>query len=270
MQLQWIFDVFKLNDLISLKFSGRGRAMKIGTAPKLGLASKRRPTSSLRSRMQSKYNPPPKLKATISDKVSEILSSSQFVQRQKMPSTSKASQIFSTSDSGSGGEDGFIDPNQTDNNQRFFDSNQPKQPTTRTETHPPNFDCNAGVCLSESSDSEDDDSFVELPNKQPLAHIEPAKEDPASTQTFNDLSHIQEFNRNLETAKKTLGALKEQEATTTKADEIDIGKLLSMGEGIVGESSSAPRTQKRKKRIAQDSDDSEWENVSGKRLKIVT
>lgn len=259
-----------MNISIWLKYSGGVRAIKISKAPKLGSASKRRPTSSLRSRLQSKYNPPPKFKATISDKVSEILSSSQFVQRQKMPSTSKASQIFSASDSGSGDEDGLNDSNQTDNNQRFFDSNQPQQPTTVAETHPPNFDCNAGVCLSDSSDSEDDDSFVELPNKQPLA-IEPAKEDAPPTQTFNDLRHLQEFNRNLETAKKTLGALKEQEATASKApDEIDIGKLLSMGEGIAGESSSTPRTQKRKKRIAQDSDDSEWEKVSGKRLKIVT
>lgn len=246
------------------------KAKKISQAPKLG--TKKRPTSSLRSRMKSKYNPPPKAKtkATLSEKVSEILSSSQFVQRQKMPSKSNASRIFSTSDSGSSDED-LVKPKESDYNSAFFASNQPQQASTTTETQPPNFDCNAGIRLSDSSDDDEDDdtdegSFVELPSTEPLAD-ESVIDDAPPTQIYNDFKHLEEFNRNLESDKQILMKLREQElASTSKVDDAtDISKLLLIGEGIAGQSSSTLGSQKRKHQKVQDSDDSDWENVSGKK-----
>lgn len=193
-----------------------------------------------------------------------------------MPSTSNAAKIFSTSDSGSSEEDGFVDPKQINYNSTFSDSNQPRpQPTTTTEMHPPIFDCNAGVRLSDSSDNDDDvdddgsdGSFLEIPNKEPLL-AESAAGDSSATHEYNDLRHLQEFNQNLESAKKKLSKLQEKEATTSKpAEETDISKLLSMGEGTGGRISSTLSSQKRKRGHAQMSDDSDWENVTGKKLRI--
>lgn len=229
--------------------------------------------------MKSKYNPPPKVKATLSEKVSEILSSSQFVHRQKMPSTSNASnasKIFSTSDSGSSDEDVLVKPKKSVYNSAISAPKQPQPASTSAETQPPNFDCNIGVRLSDSSDDDDEDddddgSFVEIPNKESVT-AEPMINDAPSTQTFTDLSHFNEFHRNLESAKQEMIKFKEQEqkqASTSKAADVtDISKLLLMGEGIAGKPSSTPGTQKRKHQNVQNSDDSDWENVSGKKRKV--
>lgn len=184
-----------------------------------------------------------------------------------MPSTSNAAKIFSTSDSGSSDEAGLVDPEHFDYNQTFPGFNQSRQqPSIATKMHPPKFDCNAGVSLSASSDDDaNGGSFVDLLNEELL----PA-ESVVSDAAYNDFRHLQEFNQNLESAKRKLGKLREQEATTAKtADEMDVSKLLSMGESTASHTSPTSSDKKRKHRRVQVSDDSEWENVTGKKLKLL-
>lgn len=181
-------------------------------------------------------------------------------------STSKSVRaVFS--DSESSGDEGLVNPNEIDFNSEFFNvkaNDQENQP----QTSAPVFDCNAGVNLSDSSDSDDED-FSEVPAQSktdsPKKSSVINKINTKSTKEMHDFSSLHSFAKNLESAKNQLQKLKQKEANAAKlnTDESDVTKLLSLGEGP---STSAGASRKRKhKDGGQHSDDSDWENVSGKK-----
>lgn len=249
-------------------------------APKLSSTSKRRPpaTSSLRSKLFRRYNPPPKTvsKSPIPAKVSDILSNSQYKSNKSLmhPPKDKASSaraVFSDSDSSD--DDGLVNPNELDFSSEFFDVKKVANRSNELEPiSAPAFDCNAGVKLSDSSDDDDDDNFTEVaadaadtatPKKPSIIDQINSK----SGHEMHDFSSLQSFAKNLESAKAQMEKLKakDAQASTSKAnaDESDITKLLSMGEGTATAKVPAS-SRKRKHKDGQQSDDSDWENVSGK------
>lgn len=254
----------------SLKSGKAKNGRKIVKAPKLNTSINRRHSSSLRAKMFSKYNPPPKTisRSPISAKVSDILVNSQYKQRKQMPSTSKAGGSAAAtvqSDSDSSDEDGLVNPNSD-----FFAGNPVKPKQSNKAAPPPVFDCNAGMRLSDSDD-EDGDEFDEVPNDQ---DSEPAKKpsivnqiNKKSSTEMHDFSSLQSFAKNLESAKAQMAKLKEKDKLKGNADETDITKLLSLGEGIpVG----TPSRKRKLKDGQQHSDESDWENVSGKKKKAIS
>lgn len=186
---------------------------------------------------------------------------------------SSARAVFS--DSESSDDDGLVDPNEIDYSSQFFNvkkvANRSNEPESSSV---PTFDCNAGVKLSDSSDGDDDDNeFTEVaaaaadtgsPKKPSIINQINSK----SGHEMHDFSSLQSFAKNLESAKAQMEKLKakEAQASTSKfnADESDITKLLSLGEGTALATKS-PSSRKRKHKDGQQSDDSEWENVSGKK-----
>lgn len=247
----------------------KGKApRKISQAPKLG-ASGRQP-SSLRSKLFRRYNPPPKTasRSPVPSKVADILSQSQYMERKKMSSKSKAA-VFSDSDSSD--DEGLVNPKELDFNSKFFDVKANKV-DNQAEPSAPVFDCNAGMNLSDSSD-DDDGEFAEVDADETDSSKKPSiinKINSKSSNEMHDFSSLQNFAKNLESAKAQLEKLKEKDAgaSTSKsaADESDITKLLSLGEG--GATTASATGRKRRHKDGQHSDDSDWENVSGKRRAI--
>lgn len=227
--------------------------------------------------MYNKYNPPPKTanKSEVPAKVSDILASSQYKQRKQMPSTSKSASTVDKkravlSDSESSDDDGLVNPNEIDFSSDFFTKKPTKDP--QASEAPPVFDCNAGVHLSDSSD-EDNDEFAEVPSETNATDSakKPSvidKINKKSSKEMHDFSTLQSFAKNLESAKAQLSKLKEKDSMKSNPDEPDITKLLSLGEGTSMASTSAGTpSRKRKHKDGQNSDDSDWENVSGKKRK---
>lgn len=250
---------------------------KITKTPKLGTS--RRQTGTLRSKLFRRYNPPPKNgpRSPVPAKVADILSGSQYTKRKQMPSTStstsgsaKASVL--QSDSESSEDEGLVNPNEIDFNSEFFDVKAKKQDNQQQQDSAPVFDCNAGMNLSDSSDEDDDKEFSEVaaetndePGKKPSIVDRINKK---SSSEVHDFSSLQTFAKNLESAKAQLAKLNEKEASTSKAktDESDITKLLSLGEGMA--SVSTPSRKRKNKEDKHHSDDSDWENVSGKKQRV--
>lgn len=242
---------------------------KIAKAPKLISAARARQASTLRSKLFRRYNPPPKTvnKSPVPSKVADILSNSQYKERKpKMSTADKKAAVFSDSDSSD--DDGLVNPSQLDFNSEFFDLKATVNRDNQSEPSAPVFDCNAGMNLSDSSDDENEE-FDEVTANTPKKSSIINKINSKSSNEMHDFSSLQNFAKNLESAKAQLEKLKNKEvnASTSKsaADESDITKLLSLGEGAT---TSSPSGRKRKHKEGQHSDDSEWENVSGKKRAI--
>lgn len=252
---------------------------KITKTPKLGTI--RRQTGTLRSKLFRRYNPPPKIgpKSPVPAKVAEILSGSQYIKRKQMPSTStstsgSAQASALQSDSESSEDEGLVNPNEIDFNSEFFDVKTNKQDNNEQQQQQesaPMFDCNAGMNLSDSSEEDDNEEFSEVAAETNDESVKkPSIVDRINKKSSNevhDFSSLQTFAKNLESAKAQLAKLNEKEASTSKAntDESDITKLLSLGEGVA--SVSKPSRKRKQKEDKPHSDDSEWENVSGKKAK---
>lgn len=181
------------------------------------------------------------------------------------------------SDSESSDDDGLVNPNELDFSSEFFDVKKVANRSNEQESGAPSFDCNAGMKLSDSSDGDDDDNeFTEVAtdaagtatSKKPSIIDQINKK---SGHEMHDFSSLESFAKNLESAKAQMEKLKAKEAhaSTSKsnADESDITKLLSMGEGAAttAAAASSKPNRKRKHKDGQHSDDSDWENVSGKK-----
>lgn len=183
--------------------------------------------------------------------------------------TASARAVFS--DSESSDDDGLVNPNELDFSSDFF---HVKKATNEQETTAPTFDCNAGVKLSDSSDDDDEaNEFTEVTAETEAATHNGTPKKPSIIDQINsksgnemhDFSSLQSFAKNLESAKAQMEKLKAKEAiasTSKSTAESDITKLLSMGEGAT---TSSNLSRKRKHKDGQHSDDSDWENVSGKK-----
>lgn len=164
------------------------------------------------------------------------------------------------SDSESSDEDGLVDPNEIDFSSTFFNAKANNQADGA-----PVFDCNAGVNLTDSSDGDEDESLEEVEDKPKGKSSLIDKINKKSSTEVHDFKNLQEFAKNLESAKAQLSKLKEKESAAASKvnDDIDVTKLLSMGEGTSAAAAGTPSSRKRK-HDNQMSDDSDWENVSGK------
>lgn len=229
--------------------------------------TKRVKVSSLRSKMFNKYKPPPKTITSpkpLNNQISKILEDSQF-KGKKSISSSQDSQ-----DSDSSGDDYLVKPHEIDLKSNFFDVK-----STEKTDEPPNFDCNAGMQLTDS-EIEDED-FIE-PKKEPdvknddeeledtdkkNSMISKINQESSSRVNFNQLH---QYTKDLERAKEQL---KNMKSDTFKDDSnIDVSKLLAMGEGSVKVASSPKTVPVKRKRAGQESD-SDWEEVQGKVKRIV-
>lgn len=167
------------------------------------------------------------------------------------------------SDSESSDDAGLVNPNEFNFNSDFFNVNANKQQSNeQQQNNEPAFDCNAGLNLSDSSDNDELDEIPSETNKD--ADEKPSIIDQINKKSSNemhDFSNLQTFAKNLESAKAQLEKLKDKELNTSMANtnETDITKLLSLGEG------PSTSSRKRKHDAGQHSDDSEWENVSGRK-----
>lgn len=272
--------------------SRKGRIVKkISKNPKLGQNS-RSQSSSLRSRLNRRLNPPPKSTGSpVPVKVANILSNLQYVKRKQMaPSQSnqpateqkpESNNEESDSESESSGDEGLIRPSDID-----FDSDMFKAPSKAaaiTSSEAPLFDCNAGMKLSDSSASDNDDdeendfveastsNMAETKNRNVLID----KINQKSSDEVHDFSNLEQFAKNLESAKAHLQKIKDKEVNATKSVggatvASDVAKLLSMGEQKSVVTAASASSRKRKHKYEQPSDDSDWENVSGKRQRLMT
>lgn len=158
----------------------------------------------------------------------------------------------SDSDSSDSDSDNFVNPNDLDLSSEFFT----KTAATEGDTAP-NFDCNAGIALG-SSGSDDDDDDVE---------VDKSKNQNSSTSSNDDggLNRFQQYNDNLEKAKSQLAKAKFTLPVDTNKS-IDVTKLLSMGEASTVDTKPVPKERKNKrKKIEDESEDSDWEDVEGKK-----
>lgn len=151
----------------------------------------------------------------------------------------------STDDDSSSGDDCLVDPASINLKSKFFNTISKLPQETA-----PNFDCNIGLKLSDSE--EDDEAAI------------PCTSSSAGKKSLHtaDFSNHQKFNQNLEMAKEHLKNFNSNAFVGNNNAEIDVTKLLAQGE--IDKESTAKKCSviKSKKHIAE-SDDSDWEEVTG-------
>lgn len=212
---------------------------------------------SLRTKLYNKYKPPPKtLKSANTSSTSA---------GKPGTSTQSHNETANDSESSSSDSENFIDPNDIDLNSKFFDKGN-----ANAEDNAPNFDCNAGLQISDSGSDGDEDT--------PSGSNDGGKTSgrTGAPSTDADLSKFHEYSSNLEKAKSQLKKAKFA-PTGGGDDQLDISKILAMGEGSstvakvdkVAKKQPAPPAAKvsktKRKKVADDSDDSDWEEVEGKK-----
>lgn len=237
----------------------------------------------MRAKLFRKYRPPPKTvkptspsKEPLPPRIVSILSNSQFTKPKAIGSSSSSSIARNNveSDSSSSDEDGLVNPADLDFSQIAASA------AIANKDVVPVFDCNAGVKLSDSDEENEEDEGEEIKDEEsPLPDtqnkiVNPiiSKINKKSSNEVRDFSDLQTFHKNLESAKKHLTKLCEDQkkssdkSTNSNDDDTDVTKLLSLGEGIPQTSDS--QSKRKRKKHQRDSDDSDWENVSGKRSAI--
>lgn len=134
----------------------------------------------------------------------------------------------------------------------------------------PEFDCNAGLNLSDGSD---DDDFEDVPvqSKKPTFLSDENLENSINENTANtavDFQTIQDNYRKFEQAREKMKNYKKPATTggSQKEKSDDIAGLLAMGESSAIKKASLKRSQK-EQNDDSDSDDA-WEDVEGKRVKL--
>ena len=172
-----------------------------------------------------------------------ILANSQF-KKKKLIAKSNNDE----SDSDSSVDDHLIHPDNLDLTSMFFQKDEKEKPF--------NFDCNAGVELSDSDAS--DENFKGFSDQPSTSHQ--SESNKSLIKKLNEKSAVNfeqlgAFSKNLESAKQKLIDFK----TTPIADkDVDIGNLLAMGEK---KSTKKDRKDKKSKTKARDSSESDWEEV---------
>lgn len=182
---------------------------------------------------------------TVSQVASSVASTSKSV-NQSTSRTGKATK----SDSSSSDDDNFVNPDELDLRSPFFDKNN-----TQSQGIVPNFDCNAGINFTDSGTNDDNDDSTDSSSPSSQTKV------PGTTAVLNQ---FQAFTENLERAKSQFqkASLKPTNSSQKSNDNNDISKLLSLGEGV---STSTIIPTKRRKKDYKESDDSDWEEVEGKR-----
>ncbi|XP_058451792.1 DNA repair protein complementing XP-C cells homolog [Malaya genurostris] len=158
------------------------------------------------------------------------------------------------SDSESSGDEHLVEADKLDLNSDFFTSKA--CPSQAYEA--PNFDCNAGMRLTDSSEdeeaSEQDETMKRESNKKLIKKIN------QTSQSFVQFEGLSEFNRKIEQAKASVSNFASKQVDS--CDSTDIGNLLAIGEHQHGQSSSKKLTLKNKRK--KHDSESDWEEVEEK------
>lgn len=230
---------------------------------------------SLREKLYRRYKPPPKTVNTsppppIPSEVSKILSAAEY--KQKKTNIINNKNQASESESESSGDDYLVDPNNLDLGSSFF-AEQKSQ--NSSEQRAPVFDCNAGLHLTDSGES---DADLEDENKDKVeSHSSEARSsvvqkiNKSSSEQIHDFRELHDFTKRMETAKHQLQNFKSANFPGTSSDEkIDVTKLLSLGEGPSKDASPIKQKSSKKRKAGKEtSDDSDWEDVQGKSKKTM-
>ncbi|XP_062561773.1 DNA repair protein complementing XP-C cells homolog [Armigeres subalbatus] len=161
-------------------------------------------------------------------------------------------------DSDSSGDEHLVNPNQLDLNSDFFN----EAPVEQHSENVPEFDCNVGVRLSDSSEKDDSDAMDTCEQQCDGDVTRPTGKDliakiNRSSRTFVNFEGVNQFNKNIQQAKIQFNSMKSKESKRDTA--VDIGDLLAMGEHQKGETSVGPTAKNMK-----DESDSDWEEVEEK------
>lgn len=140
-------------------------------------------------------------------------------------------------------------------------------------TKVPNFDCTAGLCLSDSeSEGEDDKVSNEQPKSKKIAVVKTQSNDKEVDEQAGDDDKLKRVHDNLqkmnEIAEKLAGASKKKVSKDSQKENVNVADILALGES----GASKPKAKMKKKRQAQ-SDESEsddnWEDVEGNKPKKI-
>lgn len=213
----------------------------------------------------------------LNSSVSDILKQCQFQKKRDLSHNSKQTKqiqlkaksgekrkVKTGEESDSSGDDHLMNPEELDLSSKFFDKIESTK-QQQTEEAAPEFDCNAGMRLSDSSD-EDDQTEEQLPASiEKIAAQQLISKINESSSGFMNFNNLSEFNQKIEEAKKMLKdyQVKENQACSEKAGEEDVSNLLALGETEAGISPGKGNTGQHNNDA---SDESDWEEVEeGKR-----
>lgn len=163
-------------------------------------------------------------------------------------------------ESDSSGDEHLVNADQLDLDSDFFSQVAVEQTSA---TAAPQFDCNAGVRLSDSSEEDDtdeenqEDKIKRQSNKDLIAKIN------KTSQSFvSNFEGLERFNKNIEQAKKQLKSYETKESRNDGS--VDIGDLLAKGEQ--NEENAGKQSAKTSSKVKRKKDDSEsdWEEVEEK------
>ncbi|XP_053658926.1 DNA repair protein complementing XP-C cells homolog [Anopheles marshallii] len=202
-------------------------------------------------------------KPPLNSSVSDILQKCQYQRK-----SSGGSQSVGD-DSDSSGDDHLVDPEKLDLGATFFKKDESSKPSGST-AGPPQFDVNAGMRLSDSSEGEENVGEESLP-----ASIQKRAADKLishlnhQSSEFMNFTNLDQFTAKVEEAKKLLKSYQQRENVgkessgdiqPTSVPQENVSSLLAMGEkdaerlAEVNQQVSGPE-------CAGDSTDSEWEEV---------
>ncbi|XP_314239.6 DNA repair protein complementing XP-C cells homolog [Anopheles gambiae] len=216
-------------------------------------------------------------KAPLNSSVTDILQKCQYQRKTKVTEQApKSSSVANDSDSS--GDDHLVDPEKLDLGAKFFDKSAPpnerpsasKQGEEVEDGGPPQFDVNAGMRLSDSSDGEGGERHIGeeplLPASIPkqaadklISHIN------QQSSEFMNFTNLDQFTAKVEEAKKFLMSYQQREtiadsaagrdadaSQTSEQQRENVSSLLAMGE-------KEPGTGTKHEEDA--SSDSDWEEV---------
>lgn len=136
---------------------------------------------------------------------------------------------------------------------------------------PPDFDCNAGVRLSDSSDDEEIPTTSKvakktIPQEEPKMKSNPVKD---SIESSGSAINMNKILQNLQEAEKDTEQLRNIQTKrlniNQETDNMNISQLLMLE---LGETGSTAKSSKKRTQDEMDSDSDEWEEVEGKKIKI--
>ncbi|XP_049281740.1 DNA repair protein complementing XP-C cells homolog [Anopheles funestus] len=255
----------------------RKRSAGKSTAPKqaqLADNKRKRLTPGLRDRLYQQYKNDllkeiAPAKHPLNSSVSDILQKCQY---QRKSNKSVVSQS-AADDSDSSGDDHLVDPEKLDLGATFFNKDEPTKPSGSKDV-PPQFDVNAGMRLSDSSEGEENQIIGEesLPASIPkraadklISHIN------QQSSEFMNFTNLDQFTAKVEEAKKLLKSYQQRENVgkestvdisnneQTTVQQENVSNLLAMGEKDA--ESTGAKQKVSGPALAGDSTDSEWEEV---------
>ncbi|XP_053696724.1 DNA repair protein complementing XP-C cells homolog [Sabethes cyaneus] len=167
----------------------------------------------------------------------------------------------SIGDSESSGDEHLVNPEQLDLSSDFFKSG-PSGAGPSEAAHP-DFDCNAGMHLSDSSDEDKKEtlSFVESAETKGDTNRKLIADINKKSSSFVQFENLEKFNKIVEQAKERVSSYNALEGKSDNST--DVGVLLAMGEHHTKEKGKESKSLAKIQKTKKDSD-SDWEEVESK------